>query len=143
MRRIRALHLTAGHAPPVPQRVAVGWPVAGMLAAVMMVLVVLAGQASAPLRPGAGDPPVQVMISGSLAAFQVAVLPIRDPDGRGVTAERPNPAPSAVHALMGSALSGGGHRQQRGQPPTSRPARRPSHHPAGGPRAPPAAPRPS
>jgi hypothetical protein len=114
-----------------------------MLAAVMMVLVVLAWPASTPLRPGAADPPVQVMISGSLAAFQFAVLPIRDPDGRAVTAKQPNPRPTAVHVLMGSALSAGGHRQQRRQPPTSRPARRPSHHTAGDPRAPPAAPRPS
>jgi hypothetical protein len=112
-----------------------------MLAAVMMVLVVVGGPASTPVRPGAADPPVQVMISGSLAAFQFAVLPIRDPDGRAVTAKQPNPRPTAVHVLMGSALSAGGHRQQRRQPPTSRPARRPSHHTAGDPRAPPAAPR--
>jgi hypothetical protein len=143
MRRIRTLALTAGHAPPAPQRVAVSPPAAGVLAAVMVVLVALACPASAPIGPGAADPPVQSVVSGSLAASQLAVLPVRDPDGGVVTAARPNPAPTAVHALTAPALTASGQRQQRGQPPVSRPARRPSHRVAGGPRAPPLPPRPS
>jgi hypothetical protein len=143
MRRIRTLPLTARHAPPAPQRVAVNRPAAGVLAAVTVVLVALACPASTPLRPGAAHQPVQAVVSGSLAAFQVAVLPGRDLDGGVVTADRPNSALTAVHALMAFALTASGHRRQRGQPPASRPARRPSHQAAGGPRAPPASPRPS
>jgi hypothetical protein len=146
MRRIRARHPSAGHAPPAHQRLAVSRPVAGVPAAVMMVLAalaVLAAPASTPTRPGAADPPMRAVVSGSLAAFQPAVLPVGDPDGGTVTAARPHPAPTAVHALMASALTASGHRQQHGQPPVSRPARRPSHRAAGGPRAPPAALRPS
>jgi len=123
--------------------VAVNRPAAGVLAAVTVVLVALACPASTPLRPGAAHQPVQAVVSGSLAAFQVAVLPGRDLDGGVVTADRPNSALTAVHALMAFALTASGHRRQRGQPPASRPARRPSHQAAGGPRAPPASPRPS
>jgi len=133
----------ARHASPAPQRVAVNRPAAGVLAAVTVVLVALACPASTPLRPGAAHQPVQAVVSGSLAAFQVAVLPGRDLDGGVVTADRPNSALTAVHALMAFALTASGHRRQRGQPPASRPARRPSHQAAGSPRAPPASPRPS
>jgi hypothetical protein len=143
MRRIRTLPLTAGHAAPAHQRGAANRPAAGVLTAVTVVLVALACPASAPIRPGAADPPVQAVVSGSLAAFQVAVLPVGDLDGGVVTAARPNPAPSAHHALVAFALTAGGRRRPRGQPPVSRPARRPSHGAAGGPRAPPAPPRPS
>lgn len=143
MRRICALHLTAGHAPPARQRLTVSRPVAGVLAAVMVVLVALTCLAGTPIGPGAADPPMRAVVSGSLAAFQPAVLPVGDPDGGVVTAARPNPALTAVHALTASALTASGQRQQRGQPPVSRPARRPSHRAAGGPRAPPSSPRPS
>jgi hypothetical protein len=143
MRRIRTLPPTARNQALAPQRVAVSWPAAGMLAAVMMVLVVLACPTGTPIGPGAADPPVRAVVSGSLAALQVAVLPVRDLDGGVVTAVRPNSAPTAVHALLVSGLTASRHRRQRGQPPMSGPARRPNHRAAGGPRAPPAAPRPS
>jgi hypothetical protein len=139
MRRIRALHLTARHTPPLAQRVALSRR-AGMLAAVMVVLVALACPASAPIQLGAADPPVRAVVSGSLEVLQLAVLPVGDPDGGVVTADRPNPGPTAVHALTAPALTASGQRQQRGQPPVSRPARRRSHHTAGSPRAPPASP---
>ena len=140
MRHIRALHLTARHTPPLAQCVAPSRR-AGVLGAVMVVLVALAWPASAPIQPGAADPPVRSVVSGSLEVFQLAVLPVGDPDGGVVTADRPNPAPTAVHALTAPALTASRQRQQRSQPPASRPARRHSHHAAGSPRAPPASPR--
>src|SRR6266568_4107103 len=143
MRHLRARHPTAGHAPPARQRRVISRPVAGVPAAVMMVLAALAAPASPPSRPGATSPPVQAVVSGPLAAIQPAVLSVGDPDGEAVTADRPNPAPTAVHALTAPALTASGQRQQRGQPPASRPARRPSQRAAGGPRAPPLPPRPS
>ncbi len=143
MRRIRTPLLVARHAPPAHQREAVSRPVTGVLAAVTVMLVALACPASTPIGPGAAGPPVRAVVRGSLAALQVAVLPVGDLDGGVVTADRPNPAPTAAHALLVSALTAGGHRRRRGQPPASRLARRPSHRAAGGPRAPPAAPRPS
>jgi hypothetical protein len=121
------------------QPIACRRPVAGVLAAVMVVLVALACPASTPIRPGAADPLAQAVVSGSLATFQLAVLPVGDPDGGVVTADRPNLAPTAVHALTAAALTASRQRQQRGQPPVSRPAPRPTHRAAGGPRAPPAA----
>ena len=143
MLRIRTPQLMARHAPPAHQRVAVGRCAAGVLAAVVVVLVALASPTNTPIGPGAAGPSVRLVGSGSLAAFQPAILPVGDPDGGTVTAIRPNPAPTAVYALLVSVPTASGYRQQRGQPPTSWLARRPSHRAAGGPRAPPAAPRPS
>jgi hypothetical protein len=142
MRRVPTPALTARHAPPARQRVAVSRPVAGVLAAVVVVLVVLACPINTPIGPGAG-PPIQWVVSGSLAAFQLAVLPPRDLDGGVVTANRPNPAPTAVHALLAGVLTASGHRRRRGRPPALWLAWRPSHRAAGGPRAPPTSPRPS
>lgn len=143
MRRIRTPALTARHAPPAHQRVAVSRPVAGVLAAVVVVLVVLACPINTPIGPGAAGLPIQWVVSGSLAAGWLAVLPPRDLDGGVVAANRPNPAPTAVHALLAFVLTASGHRRQCSRPLALWLARRPSHRAAGGPRAPPASPRPS
>jgi hypothetical protein len=140
MRRTRTFPLAAGHAP-ARQRVAVSRLSAGVLAAVMMVLVALACPTNTPIRPGAAGPPMQWAVSGSLAAGWLAVLPARHLDGGVAAASRPNPAPTAVHALLTFVLTVGRHRH-RGRPALWL-ARRPSHRAAGGPRAPPAIPRPS
>jgi hypothetical protein len=141
MRRTRTLSLAAGHAPPVRQRVAVSRAVAGVLA-VVVVQIVLASLTSTPIGPRAAGRPMQWVVSGSPAADWLAVLPARDLDGGVAAASRPNPAPTAVHALLSFVPTAGGYRR-RGRPPALWPARRLSYRAEGGPRAPPAIPRPS
>jgi hypothetical protein len=138
MRRIRTPAPTARQATPAHQRVAADRPAARVLATIV-VLVALASAAGTPTRPAAG-PPLESVASGSLAAFQLAVLPARGLDGGVATPDRPNPAPTAAdtHATPTPAASTA--RQRRGRPHSSQPAWQPGYDAAGGPRAPPASP---
>jgi hypothetical protein len=114
---------------------------AGVLAAAM-VLAVSASAAGAPARLGA-DGPARSVVSVALAALRLEVLPSRDLDGGVLTADRPNPAPTAVSGLLVSVPTAGGYGGQDGRPASSPSVRRPSRGAGGGPRAPPAPPRPS
>jgi hypothetical protein len=109
----------------------------------MVVLAAPACRAGAPFSPGAAGPPARAVLSGSLAPLHLALLPPRDGQGGVVSADRPNPSPTAVGGLLAAALPAGGQRRQPRRPGASRPARRPGHWAAGGPRAPPSTPRPS
>jgi hypothetical protein len=130
-------------APPAHQCGAVDWLAAGVLATVMVVLVALTFPADTATRPSAAGLPLGPAVSGSLAAVQPGVVPARDLDGGLATANRPNPAPTAVDTLMAPTLLASGGGRGRSRPRGSQSAWRPGHDAAGGPRAPPPSPPPS
>ncbi|SRR6266567_2422221 len=140
MRRIRPPAPTARQAPRPRQRVAADRPAARVLAIVVVVLVALACAAGTPTRQEAAGLPLESVASGSLAAFQLAVLPARDLHGGVVTADRPNPAPTGADTHATPTPTASAANRRRGQPPASQSARRPGYDAAGGPRAPPASP---
>jgi hypothetical protein len=133
----------ARQAPPAHPCRAVDWLAAGVLATAGVLLVALTFPTGTATRPSAAGLPFGPAVSGSLAAVQPAVVPARDLDGGVVTANRPNPAPTAVDTLMAPTPMASGGDRGRGRPRGSQSAWRPGHDAAGGPRAPPASPHPS
>jgi len=133
----------ARQAPSAHPCRAVDWLAAQVLATVSVVLVALTFPANTATRPSAVGLPLGPAVSGSLVAAQPAVLPARDLDGGVVTANRPNPAPTAVDTLMTRASMAGGGDRGSARPRESQSAWRPGHDAAGGPRAPPRSPHPS
>ena len=80
-----------------------------------------------------------MLIGGTAAAFEVAVLPARDRTGGEVSADRPDPTATAVDGFSALLVAGGGTRWHAHHPSAPDVAR-PHHGAAGAPRAPPAAP---
>jgi hypothetical protein len=113
------------------------------LATITLLLVALANPAGTSLGPGPAGPPARSVGSGSLAALELAVLPVHARSGGEVGPARPDSGPTGIHGVPSRALNESGQRQQRGQPPASQPLRRLVHHTAGAPRAPPASPLPN
>jgi hypothetical protein len=108
------------------------------LATIALLLVALASPAGTPLGPRPAGTPARSVASGSLAALELGVLPVRDRSVGEVGPVRPEDGPSGIHGLLALALTTGGPRQLRGGPPGAPPARRPVHHTVGAPRGPPA-----
>jgi hypothetical protein len=113
------------------------------LATIALLLVALASPAGTPPWPRPAGTPARSLASGSLAALELGVLPVRDRGVGEVGPVRPDGGPSGIHGLLALALVTGGQRQLRGRPPGAQAARRPVHHTVGAPRGPPATPLPS
>lgn len=113
------------------------------LATIALLLVALASLAGTPPWPRPAGPPARSLASGSLAALELGVLPVRDRGVGEVGPVRPDRGPGGIHGLLALALTTGGQRRLRGGPPGAQAPRRPVHHTAGAPRGPPATPLPS
>jgi hypothetical protein len=112
------------------------------LATIVLLLVALASPAGTPWPRPAG-PPARSLASGSVAALELGVLPVRDRGVGEVGPVRPQDGPGGIHGLLALALTTGGQRQLRARSPGAQAARRPAHQTVGVPRGPPATPLPS
>src|SRR5918912_2158286 len=95
------------------------------LATIALLLVALASPADTPPWPWPADPPARSVASGSLAALEFGVLPVRDRGAGEVGPIRPDRGPSGIHGLLALALTTGGQRRRRRPPPRAQGARRP------------------
>jgi len=110
------------------------------LATIALLLAALASPAGTPPWQRPAGPPARSLASGSLAALELGVLPVRDHGAGEVGPARPDRGPSGIHGLLALALTTGGPRRQPGGPPGAQASRRPVHHTVGAPRGPPAIP---